>query len=488
MRYNPFGNSWPLPKAVFTNPTRTSRSITTSRTGAYNTGISEQNGEDKANEDGAAGVLDPAVVGVNSHPHAVDALVHGHGAATGVISYDARGDLQAVDSDLEKELLTFKSAEAVALEANGDYEAAKRELILQERRMKATGLPIPSKRAFFLLVAAMIGLFVGDWGLITLGYQVLGLSDHPWIPGMAFTDDLHLAAFSSVFALVVLGEAAGGRLRGIEYALDNRRRADQTERAKLPKPAGFDIFWLIVCLIGALGALVALSSIRSDYLKALGADTGGLAFFCIQLAILLAAIALGFAHANPEAKRWKSSQKKAGAAEAARTAATALVTELGGRINAGIDQRDTVLAQAGHHVRTDAANVGVQTSAFKRRYLLSQLEPVQEGLFGEHMSPKEHSNAELLTVITGITQTPDFEKVSTDAVIQAIGKTRARLHALRARIDQVEINKLNLPELDENPEPAADTTENAPMATPLRPVTKTAATDLDVDENTEESA
>ncbi|WP_024818148.1 hypothetical protein [Arthrobacter sp. 31Y] len=475
----------PTVQTLFELFTRPAPNVTTFRNGAYNTGISEQDIENKAIEDGHTGILDPATVGVNSHPHAIDGLVEGHAAASGVISYDTRDELQAVDATLEKELLNFDSTKAAALDANSNYESAERERILQWRRMKVTGLPIPSKKAGVILAAAMIGLFVGDWGLITLGYQVLGLSDHPWIPGIAFTDDLHLAAFSSVFAIVVLGEVVGERLRRIEYALENRRRAVEAERDKLPKPAAFDVFWLTVCLLGALAGLAALSYIRSEYLKALGVGDGGPAFFGIQLAILLAAIALGFAHANPEAKRWMSIDKKAGAAEVKRTTAADAHAASGSRINAAIDERQAILAKAGHHIGTNAANVVVQTSDYKRRYSLSQLEPVQERLFGEHKAPKQDTDEGLLAKIVGIRPIASFEKVTTTSVMGALEKTRSRLGTLRARIDQVEINKLNLPQLDEDSglteDPAVVTTAETPEATPLRTLWKT----VPVDENFE---
>jgi hypothetical protein len=472
----------PTPKAAPTPPTKRSPSLTTFRSGSYNTGISEQGVEQKAIEDGQGGVLDPAAVGVNSHPHAIDGLVDGHDAATGVISHDTRGELQAVDAPLEAEVLNFESTKADALKANSEYEAAERERILQERRMRVTGLPIPSRRATIILIASMIGLFAGDWGLITLGYQVLGLSDRPWVSFIGFTDDLHLAAFSSVFALVVLGEVVGDRLRRVEYALENRRQAEETERDKLPKPAAFDFFWLAVCLIGALCGLAALSHIRSEYLKAMGADTRGLAFFGIQLVILLAAIALGFAHANPEAKRWKSVDTKATHAETQRTTAVVAHTDSGSYINAASDERQAIIAKAGHHINTDAANVHLQTSAYKRRYVLSQLEPAQEQLFGEHKTPAEYKDGELLARIIGVTTIPDFTKVNTEVVMDALEKTRIKLDSLRARIDQVEINKFNLPQLDDEPnitESASEesSTESADAeitaATPLRPVRKT---------------
>lgn len=471
------GRRKPAPQRAAAPPSVKSPSLATSRSGAYNTGIPEADVERKAVEDGQAGVLDPTVVGVNSYPHAVDGLADGHDAATGVIAHDARGDIDAVDSHLEEQTLRFVSDLAAALDANSAYEVVERRRILQLASMKAKGLPIPSRRRFFLLVAALVGLFVGDWGLITLGYQVLGLSDRPWIPGLAFTDDLHLAAFSSVFALVVLGDGVGDRLRRIEHALNARRIASETDRDRLPKPAPFDFIWLAVCLLGALAGLAALSHIRAEYLTALGSDAGALAFFSIQLVILLAAIALGFHHANPEAKNWATADKNATAAAARRDTAIEALNTTGSRINAAIDHRDAILARSGHHINTDAANARVQAAAYKRRYLLSQLEPAQEQLFAEHKAPREYAAKDLLSRITGITPLTEFEKVSTQPVMDAMEHTRIRLDVLRARIDQIEINKLNLPDLEDDlilgtssDEIDPENSAQAAAETPLHPV------------------
>lgn len=471
-----------------TPPTRKSPNITTSRGGAYITGRPEQAIEDMAAEDGQSDLLNPGTVGVNSHPEAIDGLVHAHEAAAGVIGHDGRDELQEIDAELEKDLLAFEATKAETLDANGRYESAERERILQWRDMRESGLPIPSKKATFILVLAMVGLFGGDWSLITLGYQVLGLSDRPWLPGVAVTDDLHLAAFSSVFALVVLGDGAGERLRRIEHALDRRRRAGETERDRMPGPARFDFLWLAVCLLGALGGLTALSYIRSEYLKAVSADTGGLAFFGIQLAILLAAIALGFAHAHPEAKRWRSSARKAREAEAALTNSTADCTKAASKVNAGVDLHNTTLAKIGHHVGVHAADTSVGGTVYKRRYSLSQPEPAQERLFGEHLTPPRYTETELLAKITGIAEIPTFKKVTTGDVMCAREKTRTRLEELRARIDQLEITRLNLPPLEDGPSLSASAEDGrdphagavtasaeAPAATPLRPVREPAS-------------
>lgn len=465
----------PTQKLAPASPPVKPPAFATSRAGVYNTGTSESDVEKKAVEDGQAGILDPALVGVNSHPHVLDGLTDAHDGATGVISHGTREDLQKLDAELEAKVLDFASQEQAALQANSDYETAERQRIIQSAFMKRMGLPIPSKKAFVILVAALVGLFVGDWGLITLGYQVLGLSDHPWIPGLAFTDDLHLAAFSSVFALVVLGDVVGDRLRHIEHALNIRRQVDEAQRDTNPGPAPFDFALAAVCLAGALAGLASLSHIRSEYLKALGSDAGGAAFFGIQAVILLAAIVLGFRHANPEAKNWEAADRKATGAEWDRRAAVEVLNATGSSVNAGVDQRDAVLAMAGHHVNTDAANVRVQMAAYSRRYLLSQLEPAQDRLFGEHKMPREYTDDELLARITGITALPSFEKVTTATVIDAMDATRVKLDNLRARVDQGDIEKLNLPELDGDRRVLMSLPSDSDAEAPLHPVRGTAA-------------
>ena len=67
------------------------RSLYTQRGHDYNTGVSEADVESKAHEDGQAGVLDPGLVGVNSHPFAVEQMSEGHEAATSVIAHELRG-------------------------------------------------------------------------------------------------------------------------------------------------------------------------------------------------------------------------------------------------------------------------------------------------------------------------------------------------------------------------------------------------------------
>ena len=440
-------------------------SLSTSRGGGYNTGLAEQDVLANALEDGQAAVLDPAVVGVNSHPHAVDALVHGHDAAVGVIGHDSRGDLRRIDHALAGDLAGFAVSEQAALEANGRHEAAERQKILKEQQLTARGLTIPDRYlATVILGVGLVLLFGGEWALNALGFQQFGLSDRPWLAGLGFTDELHWAALSAVLAIIILGELAGTRLRTIEYLQGVYRGATGAQRRQVHPPALTDYLLLAGFALGAVAGVVSLSMMRASYLREQdGAASGGLAFFGVQLVILLAAMALGYWHHHPEGAAWKTIAGNAATALRARDTTVAGHTATVHRINAAIDQRQAVLAQAGHHVRTDAANVNVQHALYKRSYLLAQPEPATDALFGDHLTPSAPADADLLANLIGITALPVVAKVTTDRVTAALEASRVRLENLRARIDQVAINALDLPQLQEEPGQGGDSsdTDNA---------------------------
>jgi hypothetical protein len=423
--------------------------MTTYRAGNYNTGISEQAVEQKATEDGEAGSLDPLHVGKNSHPHAVDHLVEGHEAAVGVIGYDLRETVQSRDELLNRELEEVNRTEAEALEAIDEHTSALRQLLVQSQKMRAARLPAPGPRSFLRLLLLLLLLFVGDWGLLALGFQIMGLSDRPWIPGVAFTDDLHFAALSAVVALIFLGHIVGGHVRRIEHAFEVRRQAGERNRDNFPKPAIFDYVWTVVTFATAVGGMIALSSIRAEYLTAIGVDANSSAFVGVQFLILTAAIGISFAHANPESAMWRSVEQGLNAATVKRDQAVGNHTTAVGDLNYMVDRRLADIAQAGHHVHADAANVRGQVAAFKRRYILAQLEPAQEQLFREHLNTTGYQDGELLERLTGVMPISEFSKAATEKVMDALASALEEISTLRAQIDQIEINKLDLPEVEE---------------------------------------
>jgi hypothetical protein len=422
--------------------------MTTHRGGTYNTGISEKAVEQKAIEDGQAGILDTSMVGKNSHPHAVDQLVEGQDAATGVVAYDLRDTVQGAAEQLNRQQEEVNKTEAETVEAIDEHTSATRQMLVQRQKMRAAGLPVPGRKHFLYPVLQLLLLFLGDWGLLALGFQIMGLSDRPWIPLLAFTDDLHLAALSAVVALVFLGHIVGGHVRRIEHALEVRRQSGD-DRDDLPKPAVFDYIWAGAAFATAVAGMICLSDIRAEYLNAMGVDANFWAFVGVQFLILAAAIGISFAHANPEAEKWKAIDKALEASTVKRNRTVGSHIAAVGNFNAIIDRRLADIAQAGHHVSTDAANARGQIAAYKRRYILSQMEPAQEQLFADHLKTKDYLDQELLRRLTGITPFPVFSKAITQKVMDALAAALKEVSTLRAQIDQIEINKLDLPDESE---------------------------------------
>lgn len=469
----------PVKAATRPSTAMSTSTMTTYRGGTYNTGISEQAVEQKAIEDGEAGSLDPSNVGKNSHPHGVDHLVEGHETATSVIGHDLQDAVQSSDEQLNRQREEVIRTEAKALAAIAEHTSAQRQMLVQRQKMRAAGLPVPGRRNFLHLVLLLLLLFVGDWGLLALGFQIMGLSDRPWIPFLSFTDDLHLAALSAVMGLVFLGHTAGGHVRRIEHALEVRRQAGDN-RENFPRPAIFDYVWSLASFVTAVAGMVCLSTIRAEYLKAIGVDADFWAFVGVQFLILVAAIGISFAQANPEAGKWKSVDTALDAATAMLDETVDSHTNTVGLYNAIIDRRLADIAKAGHHVDADAANMRGQIAAYKRRYILAQLEPAQEELFNEHLTAPAYKDGELLKRLTGVTPFPVFSKAVTQKVMDALAAGVQEISTLRAQIDQIEINKLDLPGTAEllDAKRAAASEEESADAAQAPPAPAPAATKL----------
>jgi hypothetical protein len=441
-----FGRSKPATASPSSSPPFHS-SFQTSRSRDYTTGQTDATVESIAAEDGNAGISNPDLSGENTHPHALDILTHGHGAATGVIGHGARGDLQEVADGLEASEPKVKTAESNTLRAVDSFGSAQKKQIVLAHEILSVGLSLPTRRAFWQWLGCLVLLFVGDWSLIAVGLQIFGLSNRPWISGVGFTDDLHLAALSSVALLVLLGHGAGDKLRRIAHALERRRLAPKEERQYLPSPSAFDAVACLACVVAALYALNGLSVIRTEYLASQGTPSNAGAFLALQLGILAAAVYVSYAHANPFAKQWASQVEISTKAESNEQASVQHHDDIVGIFNADVDRLDTIVAQAGHHVDTDAANVRAQHARYKRRYTLAQSEPASALLFRDHIvDPTVYETGEHLEKVTGITELPIFAKATTDKVAERRAQVRAEIRNLILRIDNAAIAKLGLPE------------------------------------------
>ncbi|MBB3602768.1 hypothetical protein FHT40_002429 [Mycolicibacterium sp. BK556] len=413
---------------------RASMSIT--RNLRYPGGYGDEHVEDLAVEDGQATVHKPSVFGENTHPHAVDVLNAAHGTNTGLIAHDYRGNAQTVVEEIESGVPQAVTAEEITFTALETWRHVQVNLITLRHELTSRGLPIPSPFLLWWIVGGIVVLFFGETPLISNGYQVFGLSDRPLIPYVGLTDELHLVAYGSVGALLMLAHFAGEKLRLIAYDVQQRRLAVTEEaKATLPSASKFDAVVAGGCVVFAAAVLVGLAMIRADYLREDGTDARTLPFFLIQVGIFAAAVGLSYRFTHPYGKRWATATKAAKKADKALATNEGAFNAMVSAINGNIDLLDTLLAQSGHHVGVSESDTRRQTSLYVRRAILSQPEPTRERLFPAQLpQTTEHLGEDLNQFLTGITAVPTFEKLSTDSLAKRHAEIRVELRALDDRL------------------------------------------------------
>lgn len=424
-----------------------------------------------ATEDGTAAVHNSDNWGDNTHPVVFDMLDEGHGTQRALIAHELREVLQQTFARIETKLPALASAVTDAKDASNKWLAAQVDSLELAQRLHTLGLDRPDPRALAKSLILLAALFVGDWALISVSFQILGLSDTPWVPPFAMTDDLHLAALASVAALVILAHGVGARLRAIEHAFTQRHRTkDAAARSALPGVSWFDILILGVFLALAVTVVVGVGAIRIDYLAAQGVPVQGAPFIGIQLAVLGAAVALTFHYTHPLARKVQEVDKKEKSTAVAYTGCSESVIGLAGAINTDVDLVGTLQAQAGHHTHADRANAQRQQRAYQRRTILSQPEMTTTRLFPAALPViADLSDADLLRVLVGIQALPEFTKASTAEMVEHHEKSVAAVRTLADRFAQARLADL-LPEEQASVQPilaaapalqAADSSEDA---------------------------
>lgn len=444
------GRKSPATSRTTSSRTQSSATYTTFGSDTYNTGKANDEVEDSAVEDGSYGVGNPDITGENALLHFLNALVSGHRSARGVIAHGMRGMLQEIAATLAVLLPQIKVSRAAALRAIDAHTSAQKQNLVLREEHRASGVLLPKRRGW-LHIFGFVLLFSGDWTLITTSFQLFGLSDHPWIPGLGFTDDLHIAAISAVAMLVIIAELLGGRIRALLH--DLRQRG---ERGSTP--------WIVTAvltvalLVFGVVALIGLAEMRSEYLIQNGIDANSWPFIVLQLGIFIAAIGLGYVGApDPEAVEWRRKLERSvgevnTTGDAQHHALSTYSAEVG-RYNAGVHQLNTVTAQAGHHVLTDRHSVGVQGPMYLRRYLLSQsADQIADKAVptSGYEDVPSYTEASLLAALTGVKPLPKFSLLSTAALEQHLADARAEVEQLRWRIDQKGIDALELPEYEKS--------------------------------------
>lgn len=398
----------------------------------YPGGYHDQDVESIAFEDGQASVHNPSRWGENTHPHSIDVLNASYGTNAGLIAHQYRDDVQQTVDELETAIPKARSAEQAAHTALEDTRRAAVKTLQLRHQTEREGLELPSRRSALWIIAGIGLLFLGEAGLVAASFQIFGLADRPAIPGFGLTDDLHITAYASVTALLVLGHVVGHNVRLIQHDLELRRQATDAEaRATLPGVSWFRMMLIGVCLGLALLALYALATVRVEYLQAQGTNVPSLPFLLIQLAIFTAAALLVHQQTHPYGHRWAAQRREAKRIEKVWETREAVFSTLVGSVNAQIDVLDTLLAQAGHHVGVSGSDVGRQVSLYARRVVLSQPEPTAARLLPAQLPMAPLPVGEKLKqFLVGITSVPVFEKLSTDALVKRQQEIAAELREL----------------------------------------------------------
>jgi hypothetical protein len=398
----------------------------------YPGGYPDPEVEDFAIEDGNAAVHNPAIFGENTAPRVIEIINHAHDTDAGLIAHDYRGCVQPVAEKLEIALPEAKSAEQDVLDGLERERQTREKRIRLRHKIEADGLHVLHTFAFAWLVLAMAGLFFGDLPIISLGFQVLGLSDKPIIPGVAFSDELHLAALASVTALLILAHIAGHKLRLVVHDLERRRKATTDEvKLELPRPSRMAMGIGVGCVLSALFLLDGVSAIRVDYLRQRGIAAQSAAFIAIQIGVLSAALLLSYLHAHPYKREWADITREDKKVTAQARAKEQTHVSLVGKVNGLIDLLDTVEAQAGHHVGVSASDARRQGQLYPRRVTLSQPEPTIERLFPETLpEPTVRVSEDLAKFLIGVAPLPKFERLDTSAVLKQREEIRVELRIL----------------------------------------------------------
>lgn len=392
-------------------------------------------------EDGAATIDDPGLFGEHDE-FTIGVIARTHDAASGMIASRLRAFTGDAGERIEKLLPSFGRRVITAKEKIDGWKNAEIRLRAVLHVIKVSGLSLPKPEDLVKSLVALAVLFAGDIALVSVAFQILGLSDKPWIPGVGVTDDLHLAALAAVVLLVMLAHGAGVKLRLIEFEFEQRRRAlDPAVRAQLPKPSLFDVGVLIVCTGFATFALWGVAAIRLDYLAMSGVNAQALPFLAVQIGILAAAIWVAYHYANPLKRQYHDAVAAVESATAERVSAAEVAETIAGEINAEIVSVPDAIANAGHHVATDRANALRQTELHKRNYLHAMPEPSADFAFaradgGIEVKPDQ---ADLLVILTGLKPFTNHTIVSTDAVTEHYEKAVSALRNVDKRFRKREL-------------------------------------------------
>lgn len=399
--------------------------VTADRT--YGGGYTDEQLEKWAVEEGHASYHDRSVWGENTEPRTIYAVNAAVEVQRDLVAHAYAEDSADLERQLEDAMPRAKLTGQQVLEDIGKEEEARVEAERLAGETRRQGLVRPHRgdaRRYLLKLAA---LALGDMAFISVSFQVFGLSDGLAFGFVPYSSDLHIAALSSVLALLYLAHHSGEGIATLAHRRRLHRDGDRVTAPLAVEDYGAPVVWIA----GALMVIVGVAAVREVYLVSLGVEAHSWAFVLIQGGVLLAALALSTSHAHPLTREWERVSRHVSKATRRALQSSEQHADLVARVNRLIDTREALFAMAVRHMRLAGHDAQRQSQVYARRVQLSQPEPVHERLFPEELPrPAEPSDEELAKDLTATGDGPEFDRLGLEEI-------EARREQLRRAVEEL---------------------------------------------------
>jgi hypothetical protein len=343
-----------------------------------------------AAEDGSKELFTQSWGPDNHFPRVAAANVHAAGVAGHLIGHQLFGALNGVQmrlEDIEARAATLIAATLAQMKRLGRTRCRRDDV---ERKIRDEDLALPDtrRRRFLQEVGWLTVLAVGDMLLISLAFQLFGLSDKPLLGFLPFSE-LQLAASTAIAALQVLARITGHRMKRCLHLFvvsvrDWEGGTSGERRGRIAQLAETGV----QCLGGLLGLgvlLFGLNAVRSRYLASVGIDGQGTSFLLIQLGIAAAGVLIAAHYAHPYDEEWRSVSETAAEASAALDGQVAELTALKSAHSSLIREHENAKSRYLEWEGATNRNVERQNELYARGVILSQPEPTTERLFDDEL-------------------------------------------------------------------------------------------------------
>jgi hypothetical protein len=336
-------------------------------------------------EDGRAGFYTDVWGDENREPRAINAVNLGSGVSTEIVGHELHGELAHVEADLEAIRPQVPLAEATVVSRIQDLEADEHAQADLSQRCRLEGLTTPDHRLRRLLIELTLLALLGDGDVYfsSLAFQVFGLSDRRLVSFLPISE-LQAVAASVIVAMLIAVGIAGPRLTRFWHLLERAPSDDQAVDRRRARLAA-EVFFVLVCIGGALSTLVGVSGVRAAYLHAQGVAAHWGEFFLIQLGIAIAGLMLIAWLSHPYDREWRSTTHAVNRSASELARAYLVLTRLVGRFNGLLRSRDAIMAQALAHLLAITNHARQQDELYARRVQHGEPEPTTTRLLPDDL-------------------------------------------------------------------------------------------------------